>query len=148
MKHQCFGCDNPATLINYTQFAGTHYWCEQCVPPEDKPDCTPLMKTTHKIAYNYAMALRHQREAEELVCKAFGSLGSDNQIFALAEPIERAYSDAVAELLGSELFDWLMWWMYDADYGQQKMMFFVNEQGYDPTQMTLYKFLEIVDASN
>ena len=43
---KCFGCDKPATLVNHTQFAGTHYWCNDCVPPEDIPDCTPLNKPT------------------------------------------------------------------------------------------------------
>jgi hypothetical protein len=104
------------------------------------------MKSTHKIAYNYAMALKHQREAEELVHKAFGSLGSENQIFALAEPIEAEYSNLVLELLEHPLHDWLMWWIYETEYGTQPMEFTINHQNYNPTQMTLYKFLEIVDA--
>ena len=39
---KCFNCDKPATLVNHTQFAGTHYWCDEHVPAEDKQDCTPL----------------------------------------------------------------------------------------------------------
>ena len=104
------------------------------------------MKQLHKIAYNYAMALKTQRESEELVSKAFATLGSDNQIFSLAEPVEGAYTELVAELLSPELFDWLMWWMYETDYGTQCMEFTVDDVEYDPTQMTLYRFLEIVDV--
>ena len=105
------------------------------------------MKQLHKIAYNYAMALKTQRESEELVSKAFATLGSDNQIFALAEPVEGAYSDLVAELLGEDLYDWLCWWMYECEYGSRTMEFIVQGQSYDPTTMTLYRFLEIVDAN-
>jgi hypothetical protein len=46
MTEKCFQCDKPATLVNHTQFAGTHYWCAEHVPAEDRPDCTPLDKPT------------------------------------------------------------------------------------------------------
>lgn len=39
---KCMNCSKPATLVNHTQFAGTHYWCAECVPQEDKTDCTEL----------------------------------------------------------------------------------------------------------
>ena len=39
---KCFECDKPATLQNHTQFAGTHYWCDAHVPPEDRADCTTI----------------------------------------------------------------------------------------------------------
>lgn len=39
---KCMNCPNPARYVNHTQFAGTHYWCEQCVPDEDKPECTEI----------------------------------------------------------------------------------------------------------
>ena len=94
------------------------------------------------------MAMITQRTGEELVSKAFGSLGSDNSIFGLAEPIEGAYTELVHELLGEALFDWLMWWMYETDHGTRNMEFWINEVKYDPTQMTLYRFLEIVDDAS
>jgi hypothetical protein len=103
------------------------------------------MKQTHKIAYDYCMALIHQRAGEELVSKAFGSLGSDNSIFGLAEPIEGAYTELVHELLGEDLFDWLMWWMYETSNGTHPMLFEIDGVSYDPTFITLYRFLEIVD---
>lgn len=40
--YNCIECGDPATLINITQFAGTHYWCERCVSEDDRDDCTPL----------------------------------------------------------------------------------------------------------
>jgi hypothetical protein len=36
--------------------------------------------------------------------------------------------------------------MYETDNGKQRMQFYIDGTEYDPTQMTLYRFLEIVDA--
>jgi len=104
------------------------------------------MKPTHKIAYDYCMANIQQRAGEEQVSQAFAALGSDNLIFGLAEPLEAAYTELVHQLLGPELFDWLMWWMYETDYGKTNMGFQIDGVDYDPTTMTLFKFLELVDA--
>lgn len=93
------------------------------------------------------MALIQQRAGEEMLSTALQTLGSDNQVFGLAEPIEGAYTELVAELIGPELFDWLMWWMYECDHGTKKMEFTIDGTEYDPTTMTLYRFLELVDAS-
>jgi hypothetical protein len=91
------------------------------------------------------MAMITQRSGEEQINRALCSLGSDNQVFGLAEPLEGAYTKLVQELLGSELFEWLMWWMYETDCGTKCMHFSIDNVEYDPTTMTLYKFLEIVD---
>lgn len=105
------------------------------------------MKTTHQIAYNYCMAHITQTAGMEQLNTALRSLGSDNYLYSLCEPLEGAYTTLVADLLGPELWDWLMWWMYDADHGTQNMGFIIDGVEYDPTQMTLYRFLEIVDAA-
>lgn len=118
------------------------------------PKCTELginMKQTHKIAYDYAMAMKTQRTYERGVEVALNQLCRDNQIFSLAEPLESAYTNLVQELLSPDLFDWLLWWMYDTDYGQEPMFFTVvaaegQQITYDPTELTLYRFLEIVDV--
>lgn len=103
------------------------------------------MKQTHKIAYDYCMAMITQRAGEERISDAFAALGSDNQIFGLAEPIEGAYTELVHQILGEDLFDWLMWWMYETGCGKQNMLFEINGTSYDPTTLTLYGFLMIVD---
>jgi hypothetical protein len=105
------------------------------------------MKPTHKIAYDYAMANIKQSAGIDQLNTALGSLGSDNYLCSLCEPIEGAYTKLVEELLGPELWDWLMWWMYETDHGTKHMEFWIDEVKYDPTQITLYKFLEIVDAN-
>jgi hypothetical protein len=104
------------------------------------------MKQTHKIAYNYAMANITQSAAVDQVNTALRALGSDNYLFSVCEPLESAYTKLVEELLGPELWDWLTWWIYETDNGNKQMEFSINGTDYDPTTMTLYKFLELVDA--
>jgi hypothetical protein len=103
------------------------------------------MKQTHKIAYDYAMAHIKQSAGMDQLNKALNALGSDNYVASICEPLEGAYNNLVQELLGEELYDWLMWWMYETDHGTKKMEFMIQGRAYDPTQMTLYKFLMIID---
>ena len=104
------------------------------------------MKHTHQIAYNYAMANLQQSAAIDQLNTALRSLGSDNHMFSLCEPLESAYTKLVEELLGPQLWDWLMWWMYETNYGSSRMDFSIDGVEYNPQDMTLYRFLEIVDA--
>ena len=104
------------------------------------------IKPTHQIAYNYCMANIKQSAALDQINTALRALGSDNYLFSVCEPLESAYTTLVADLLGPELWDWLTWWMYETDNGSRQMQFYIDGTEYDPTQMTLYKFLEIVDA--
>jgi hypothetical protein len=105
-----------------------------------------MIKPTHKIAYNYAMANIQQSAAVDQVNTALRALGSDNYLFSMCEPIESAYTKLVESLLGPELWDWLTWWIYETNNGSRQMQFYIDGVEYDPTTMTLYKFLEIVDA--
>lgn len=105
------------------------------------------MKTAHKIAYDYAMAMIAQRANDTRLDQALRLINPDNQVFGLADAVEGPYTELVAELLGPELFDWLMWWMYETNCGQDEMEFTIDNTPYNPQDMTLYKFLEIVDAS-
>lgn len=88
-----------------------------------------------------------QQAYEQQLNSIFHCINADNQIFGLADAVEGPYTNLVQELLGPELFDWLMWWMYETDHGQVNMLFTIDGTSYDPTEMTLYKFLETVDAS-
>jgi hypothetical protein len=108
---------------------------------------TNMIKHTHQIAYNYAMANIKQSAAVDQLNTALRALGSDNYLFSLCEPLESAYTTLVADLLGPELWDWLTWWMYETDNGSRRMEFSINGTEYNPQDITLYRFLEIVDAS-
>ena len=106
-----------------------------------------MIKHTHQIAYNYAMATIKQSAAVDQVNTALRALGSDNYLFSVCEPLENAYTTLVADLLGPELWDWLTWWIYETDNGTRQMEFSINGVDHDPTTMTLYRFLEIVDET-
>jgi hypothetical protein len=105
------------------------------------------IKSTHQAAYDYAMATIKQNTGEQMLDQALRTLGSDNQIIDLCEPILVAYRQLLSTYIGPELLDWLDWWMYETDYGKTNMEFSIDGVLYDPTQMTLYRFLELVDAS-
>jgi patatin-like phospholipase/acyl hydrolase len=105
------------------------------------------IKSTHQAAYDYAMATIKQSAGEQMLDKALRTLGSDNQIIDLCEPILVSYRKLLTQTLGLELMDWLDWWMYETDYGKTNMEFSINNTSYDPTTMTLYRFLELVDEN-
>ena len=105
------------------------------------------IKPTHQAAYDYAMATIKQSAGEQMLDKALRTLGSDNQIIDLCEPILVPYRKLLTQTLGLELMDWLDWWMYETDYGTKAMHFSIDEAEYDPTTMTLFKFLELVDEN-
>ena len=93
------------------------------------------------------MAMLLQRDLEHEINKAMQLLNADNQVFGLADAVEGPYTDLVAQLLGYTLFEWVMWWMYETNWGTENMEFIIDGTSYDPTTMTLYRFLELVDAS-
>ena len=104
------------------------------------------IKPTHQIAYDYCMAQIQQRVYEDQLSKTLQMINPDNQIFGLADAIEGPYTNLVRQLLGLELFEWLMWWMYETEMGKTNMLFQIDGVSYDPTTMTLFSFLEVVDA--
>lgn len=103
------------------------------------------IKSTHQIAYNYVQALKTQRTYDNNMDVAMRLLNPDNQVFGLADAIEGPYTKLVAELVGPELFDWITWWMWETEFGTLNMEFIIHGTSYDPTTMTLFKFLELVD---
>lgn len=102
----------------------------------------------HQAAYEYAQAIIVQQAAEDAFNKALRALGSDNQIIDLCSPLRHGYRNLLSRTVGEQIYDWLEWWMYETDHGTKPMEFTIDGISYDPTTMTLYRFLEIVDASN
>ena len=99
-----------------------------------------------KIAADYVNSLKSQSEAEDALNAALRNLGSDNMILSLAELPIRAYSTLVQELLGEELMDWLVWWMYETDYGTTNMGFSIDSVDYDPTTLSFDQFWNLINA--
>lgn len=104
------------------------------------------IKPTHQAAYDFAQAMITQSAGEAMLNTALRSLGSDNQIIDLCEPVLVAYRKLLLQIIGKSLMDWLDWWMYECDHGTKKMEFYIGGVEYNPQDMTLYRFLEIVDA--
>lgn len=94
------------------------------------------------------MGIKLQRELEHQLDKSLQLLNPDNQVFGLADAVEGPYTDLVEQLLGPELWDWLLWWIYETDWGTKPMQFTIHEAEHNPTEMTLYRFLEIVDEND
>jgi len=105
------------------------------------------MKPTHKIAYNYMQAMLVQEAYIQQLNTALSNFCGDNAIHSVSEPIEGAYTNLVQELLGPELWEWLQWWMWTTDWGNRDLEFEYDNQTYVASDLTLYSFLEIVDAS-
>lgn len=105
------------------------------------------IKPTHQAAYDFCQAMITQSAGEAMLNTALRTLGSDNQIIDLCEPVLVAYRKLLIQTIGPELMDWLDWWMYECDMGTKKMEFYINNTEYNPQDMTLFRFLEIVDAS-
>lgn len=105
------------------------------------------MKPLHQHIINYTSAMQQQQHLEQGVNLALQLLNPDNQVFALADPVEGAYTNLVQELCGPELWEWLQWWIYECDYGTRPMQFTIDNTHCDPTKLTLQQFLETVDAA-
>ena len=106
------------------------------------------IKPTHQAAYDFAQATLTQSAGEAMLNTALRTLGSDNQIIDLCEPILVAYRKLLTQYIGPELMDWLDWWLYECDMGTKDMRFYIEGTEYNPQDMTLYRFLEIVDANS
>ena len=106
------------------------------------------MNQKHKLIYEFAQAILLQDTYEANVSKALRSLGSDNEIVSLADPLRNVLNSLMLNLAGPELYEWLMWWIYETEHGTKDMCFTIDGTKYDPTKITLYRFLELVDASN
>ena len=96
-----------------------------------------------KIAYEYIQACQVQSCYEDKVNQAFALINPDNQVFGLADPLRKAYEELVLEILGEDIFDWLCYWQYEADYGKNSLDIVIDGVEYNTQDMTLYKYLEV-----
>ena len=89
-----------------------------------------------QIAYDYINAHQVQRCYEDKVNQALQLLNPDNQIFGLCDSLSTAYDKLVLSTLGEDTFEWLLWWMYECDYGRDPKSFTINHVEYsDVTQL-------------
>jgi len=96
-----------------------------------------------KLAYDYVQACRTQDCYEHNINRAFQQLDPDNQIFGLAYPLRKHYEEIVHEILGEEIAEWIYYWRYECDYGQESRDIVINGVEYNTQDITLYKYLEV-----
>ena len=83
-----------------------------------------------QIAYEYLCANQTQECYELLLNQALQLLGADNRLASFADPLRTAYNNLVASALGTQAFDWLLWWQYECDYGNSPKQFTINHVDY------------------
>lgn len=104
-----------------------------------------------KIANEYVKAIKNQSDLEDELNKTIQKLGTENCIFSLSESLREAYSWTIKNILGDDLYDWVEWWMYEAEFGTRPMKFFIPDKlgkkiEYNPMDMTFEEFFRIVNA--
>jgi len=101
--------------------------------------------TNLDIAHAFVTAMFVQQEKEQHISDAFRSLCSESMIFGLATPIQDSYTKLVENILGKDTFEWVEWWMWETDFGQEPREFWTDkETKYDVSGLTFPEFFTII----
>jgi hypothetical protein len=84
-----------------------------------------------QVAKDYVAATEQNQQLESAISKAIQLLDQDNQL-NLYGPIYQAYETLVLNILGEQLFDYILTWIYELDFGKDETQtfeeFFNNHQ--------------------
>ncbi len=72
--------------------------------------------TKFLVAKQYAETVRQAQLVDQELTKAFKLLDQDNEVNYYG-PVHKAYDDLVEQLLGQELFEYTLNWIYEHDHG-------------------------------
>jgi hypothetical protein len=97
----------------------------------------------HQIAYDYIQSQQVQECYTHKVHEAFKLLCEENQVFGLQDPVQKSYKKLVLDILGSDNMDWLEYWQFETDYGNQSREIIIDNQTYDSSTLTLFKYLDL-----
>ena len=92
----------------------------------------------------YVTAVQTQYDKEFALFNALRGFTEDNYLFSLSNDLLDPYSDLIKSLIGDTNFDWLSWWLWETDFGQNPMLFFIDNKEYDPSGMTFMEFWNLV----
>lgn len=95
-----------------------------------------------QIAYEYLAACQVQSCYEQQLAKALQLFCEDNEVVSVSDTIRLAYDNLIIATLGQEVFEWLLWWQYDCDYGRTPKRFTIDHQEY--LEVTQLKFTELI----
>jgi hypothetical protein len=76
-----------------------------------------------EIAQQYVEATRQNQLLEQQLTLAVKQLDQDNEL-NLYGPIHQAYETLVLQLLGEQLFDYTLVWIYELDFGKDETQTF------------------------
>jgi hypothetical protein len=76
-----------------------------------------------EIAQQYVEATRQNQLLEQQLTLAVKQLDQDNEL-NLYGPIHQAYETLVLQLLGEQLFDYTLTWIYELDFGKDETQTF------------------------
>jgi hypothetical protein len=92
-------------------------------------------------------AVRDQHRVERTLDKALKACNPDNAMLGTSSIIESAYTELVAQILGKAPFDWLEWYMWEADFGRSdRHNYFVDGVEYNPKEQSFVQFWNIVNS--
>jgi len=88
-----------------------------------------------EVAKQYVAVTQQNQQLESQLTLAVKQLDQDNEL-NLYGPVHQAYETLVLQLLGEQLFDYILVWIYELDFGKDETQtfeeFFNNHQ--DPHQ--------------
>ena len=97
--------------------------------------------------YDYVQAVNCQMQTEALLHQAFKQLNPDNSIMGTSDPLLRAYTKLVQQLVTPQQFANLEHWMYECDFGRTPTDRAINSDWINTHDMTFFKYWEIVNAA-
>ena len=95
-----------------------------------------------QIAYEYLNACQVQSCYEQKLNAALKLFCEDNEVISVSDTIRLAYDKLIVNTLGQEVFEWLLWWQYDCDYGKNPKRFTIDGQEYH--EVTQLQFTHII----
>jgi len=72
--------------------------------------------TKFQVAQQYVETVKQAQLVDQELTKAFKLLDQDNEVNYYG-PVHRAYDDLVEQLLGSDLFEHTLNWIYEHEHG-------------------------------
>ncbi len=92
----------------------------------------------------YIDGVRKQDAAEDRLAEAFSALCSENMLMGVASPVSGALDSVLRKVIGEFDFDWVSWYIYEADFGTKDFEFTIDHKPYLVNKISLDEFLELV----
>jgi len=70
-----------------------------------------------KVAQQYVETIRQHQNMEQQLQQAVYLLDQDNQL-SIYGPVYRAYDELISEILGDQIVEHLLVWIYELDFGK------------------------------